>query len=76
MALSISRNNIFDIYSIPLVYAEDEKWLDNSWLIEHLRQLALHIEENEIEIYSIGIEIDSQYKCPNLIIKGFENKNK
>jgi len=34
---------------------------DNSWLVEHLRQLADHIERTQPKIYKIGLDVSTQY---------------
>lgn len=72
MGLGITKDGIFDIYSIPLVSMQDVEWLDNSWLTEHLRHLAQKIEETNIRIYSVSLEVDCQYKSPKIVVRGFE----
>jgi hypothetical protein len=74
MALGIHNDGIHTIYEIPLNSSNDKKWNDRSWLIEHLRLLADKLEETKFEVYIVGIEMDSQYKTPNLFIKGWEYK--
>jgi hypothetical protein len=74
MALGIHNDGIHTVYEIPLNSLHDEKWQDRSWIVEHLRQLADKLEETKFEIYSVGMEMNQQYKTPTLVIKGWEHK--
>ena len=75
MALSITKEGTFDVvYSIPLVSGNDSKWEDNTWLVDHLRHLADKIEEEQVNVYSMGVEMDAQYKSPRLVLKGWKKK--
>jgi len=71
MALSIESNNIFETWSIPLASNTDPQWKDNSWLVEHLRQLADKIENVDPQIYTFSIEASSQYG-PSFCVKSFK----
>lgn len=77
MALSIEKSNVFTKWEIPLQHGDlppDEinDWEDNTWLIEHLRQLADKIESDNPRIIHIGLSTDCQYKCPKLYLELFE----
>jgi len=75
MGLGIKNDGIYTEYSIPLTSSIDKEWDDNSWICEHLRQLADKLEESNFDIYNIGIDLDHQYKSPHLTIKGWERKD-
>lgn len=74
MGLGIHKDSSMTVYTIPLMGGGDEKWEDNTWIVEHLRQLACKIEESRMKIISIGSEtINASEPIPELIVKGFEN---
>lgn len=74
MGLGIEQINNMEEWSIPLMSTlNDPDWIDNSWMVEHLRQLADKIEQEKPRIYSISLTLDVNYKCPNLILKSFTN---
>jgi phage FluMu protein Com len=75
MGLGIHKDGSMTVYSLPLIGGEgDTKWKDNTWLIEHLRQLACKIDESHMQIVSIGTEtINAIEPILHLIIKGYEN---
>ena len=75
MGLGIHKERHLTVYSAPLRGMDDHNWNDNTWICEHLRQLANKIEETDIDIYSMGIEMNHQYNAPYLVIKGWERKN-
>lgn len=75
MGIGIVKENSMTIYEIPLRSMNDRHWNDNSWIVEHLHQLAKTIEENNFDIYSIGLEMNHQYNAPTLVIKGQERKD-
>jgi hypothetical protein len=77
MGLSIEKTTTLIKWSIPLQKGdlpptEINDWDDNSWLVEHLRQLADKIETENPRIINIGMETDCQYKCPKLYLKLYE----
>lgn len=79
MALGIEKDNVYTTWTIPLqpgdLPGEDiQNWKDNSWIVEHLRQLANKIEQEQPRIYSIGLTTDCQYKTPTLQMRLFEKK--
>ena len=76
MGLSITKSTTLTSWAIPLTTSSDEKWEDNTWIIEHLRHLANKIEEENPQIYSIGIKSDAQYKSQNLVLELFEREIK
>ena len=75
MGLGITKaDNIMTKWEIPLMKGDlppDEinDWKDNSWLVEHLRQLANKIENENPRIINIGLRTDCQYKTPQLFIE-------
>ena len=74
MALGINEDGSMTVYSVPLMGGGDNKWEDNTWLTEHLRQLARKIEESHMRIVSVGTEtINATEPIPNLVVKGYEN---
>lgn len=74
MALGITNDGTMTVYTIPLMGGDDPDWQDNSWLIEHLHQLAQHIEESRMKIISIGTEtVNATGAIPKLVVKGYEN---
>lgn len=75
MALSKSKGPVFTTYSVPLAGSKDSRWVDNTWIVEHLRQLADTIEEEQPKVYRVGIEIDAQYKSPALFLECFESRD-
>ena len=74
MGIGINKGHVFTTYDVPLASSQDTKWEDNTWLVEHLRQLANTIERDKPKIHTIGIKSDAQYKVPILVIEFFENK--
>lgn len=77
MALGIEKNGTLTKWCIPLMKGDlspDDinDWSDNSWMVEHLRQLADEIERENPRIIKIGLETDCQYKSPNLYIDLYE----
>ncbi len=74
MALSKSKGPVYTTYNIPLVGSKDSRWVDNTWIVEHLRQLADTIEEEQPRIYRVGIDMDAQYKSPALFLECFESR--
>lgn len=68
MALAISTETIFKTFTISLFGLDDPNWRDNTWLVEHLRHLADTIERDDLDIYSVSVTFDRQYKAPNLTI--------
>lgn len=77
MALEITKQNDITKWEIPLMkgdLAPDDinDWEDNSWIIEHLRALADKIEREDPKIINMGIEINPQYKTPQLYIEFYE----
>ena len=70
MGIGITNKNDMIEWSMPLMSAlNDPDWEDNSWIIEHLRHLASKIEKENPRIYSISLDMDVNYKCPNLTLK-------
>lgn len=76
MALGITKTKSLTIWELPLVGYGDDTWKDNTWIAEHLHQLANKIEKENPKIYSIGIKYVSQYKSPTLVVELFENEEK
>lgn len=68
MALGIETNGHIKTYAIPLFGLNDQNWTDNTWICEHLRNLADKIEYDNLKIYSVSLEFDKQYKSPQLQI--------
>ena len=76
MGLGIHKDSSLVVYELPLIGAGDSKWKDNTWICEHLRQLANKIENTDFQILSIGVETRNNNEViPQIVIKGFENKN-
>ena len=61
MALGKEKRSIYEVWSIPFFAGQDENWEDNSWLVEHLRQLANEIEEKNPRIMEIGVRQPCRY---------------
>lgn len=79
MALSIENSTTLTKWEIPLQKGdlppnEINDWDDNSWLIEHLRQLADKIEAENPRVINIGLRTDCQYKCPKLYLELYERR--
>lgn len=79
MGLTISKSNTLTNWEIPLVQGDlppdkINDWDDNSWIIEHLRQLADKIEKENPRIINIGLRTDCQYKSPRLYIELYERR--
>lgn len=79
MALGITKQEIMTKWEIPLMAGDlppdkINNWNDNSWLIEHLRQLADKIEKENPKIINIGFSTDCQYKSPRLYLEFYERK--
>lgn len=72
MALGIKTSDIYVVYDIPFFSAQDEHWQDNTWICEHLRQLADTIERDKIKIFKTSLEFDHNYKIPHLQITTFK----
>lgn len=77
MGLGIHKDKSMTVYTLPLIGMGDKMWNDNTWICEHLRQLANKIEETEFNIFSIGVEMNPNHEQanPSLVIKGWEMKN-
>jgi len=75
MGLGIHKDGSMTIYTVPLMGGEgDDKWEDNTWLTEHLHQLARKIEESHMNIISIGtITTNATGAIPELVVKGYEH---
>jgi hypothetical protein len=73
MALGIDKDSVYTTLSIPLIGGSDKEWSDNTWICEHLHQLADKIKETNIRIISVSIETGVQHP-PCLVIKGFEGE--
>ncbi len=74
MGLSIEKSKVFTKWEIPLMQGDlppdnINNWKDNSWIVEHLRQLADKIEKENPRIINIGFNTDCQYKSPKLYIE-------
>lgn len=78
MGLGITKSTTLTTWEIPLQKGdlpeagEINNWDDNSWLVEHLRQLADKIAEENPRVINIGLRTDCQYKCPKLYIELYE----
>jgi hypothetical protein len=80
MGLAIINSETLITWEIPLVYGDlppdnINEWDDNSWMVEHLRQLADKIEKENPRIINIGLRMNCQYKCPNLYIELYERRH-
>lgn len=73
MALGIESNNTMEIWTIPMKGWGDNEWQDNTWLVDHLRQLADKIEKEKPRLYAAGFEADIQY-FGHFYVKVFPNK--
>lgn len=78
MALGIYKNSSMVVYELPLASNEDHEWKDNTWICEHLRQLADKIESTDFHIISIGMQTKNMgyTTYPEIVIQGYEQKNK
>jgi len=57
MGLGIHKDGSMTVYTVPLIGGQgDDEWKDNTWLTEHLRQLARKIEDSRMKIISIGTQ--------------------
>jgi len=79
MGLSIQKTSSLTKWEIPLQHGDlppDQinDWKDNSWLVEHLRQLADKIESEQPRIINIGMRTDCQYKCLQLYLELYERE--
>lgn len=79
MGLSITKSTTLTKWEIPLMKGDlppidINNWEDNSWIIEHLRQLADKIEAESPRIINIGLKTDCQYKSPKLYLELYEKK--
>lgn len=77
MGLAITKTLTLTTWEIPLMQGDlppDQinNWEDNSWMVEHLRQLADKIESESPRIINIGLRTDCQYKCPKLYVDLYE----
>lgn len=78
MGLGIHKNSSMVVYELPLVCNEDSEWSDNTWICEHLRQLADKIESTDFRIVSIGMQTKNMGYAtyPEIVVQGYEKKNK
>ncbi len=78
MGLGITKSDTLTKWEIPLQKGDAptsvNDWDDNSWLVEHLRQLADKIEKENPRIINIGMRTDCQYKTPQLYIELYERR--
>ncbi|MGR3302884.1 MAG: hypothetical protein ACUZ8I_10340 [Candidatus Scalindua sp.] len=74
MGIGIEKGSSNTQWLMPLIGGNDDGWKDNTWLVDHLRQLADKIENEKPKIFSIGIKTDSNYSRPILEIIVFEGK--
>ncbi len=77
MGIGITKDNVYTKWEIPLVQGELSRddindWSDNSWIVEHLRQLANKIERENPKIINIGLRTDYHYKAPQLCLDVIE----
>lgn len=61
MAIGIETGKVFETWSIPIHKWKDDEWRDNTWLVDHLRQLADKIESENPSIYAVSIKTNHQY---------------
>jgi len=75
MGLGIHKEDSLTVYTVPLIGGQgDDGWTDNTWLTEHLRQLARKIEDSRMNIISIGTQTTNcTGAIPELVVKGFEH---
>jgi len=78
MALGIIKSDTMTKWEIPLMKGDlpdnINDWDDNSWMVEHLRQLADKIEKENPRIINIGLKTDCQYKSPQLYVELYERR--
>lgn len=79
MGLGITKEGVYTKWEIPLMqgdlpHSNINDWSDNSWLVEHLRQLADKIENENPRIINIGLRINNQYKSPELYVELFDRE--
>ena len=79
MALGITKSDTMTKWEIPLMQGDlppdnINNWDDNSWMVEHLRQLADKIEKENPRIINIGLRTDCQYKSPQLFVEVYERR--
>jgi len=79
MGLSIEKTSTLTTWEIPLQTGDlapidINDWDDNSWMVEHLRQLADKIESENPRIINIGMRINCQYKTPILRVDLYERR--
>lgn len=55
MGLGITKSNRSIRYEMPFFSGRDLSREDNTWIVEHLRQLADEIEESDTRIISVSI---------------------
>jgi len=77
MGLGMTKEGVYTKWEIPLMQGDlppdnINDWSDNSWMVEHLRQLADKIEKEKPRIINIGLRTDCQYKTPQLYVELFE----
>lgn len=77
MGLGITKSDVMTKWEIPLMSGDlppdhINDWSDNTWMVEHLRQLANKIEEENPKIINIGLRINCQYKTPQLYLELYE----
>ena len=71
MGIGINKNKGFEEWETPLIGFRDYEWSDNTWIVDHLRQLADKIEAEAPKIYDIGVKLNSNYKSPILVLTCF-----
>jgi len=71
MGLGIGKTKNGIKYDMPLIGNED--WSDNTWIVQHLHQLADEIERSNLKISNIGISYSGKNNIPNLFVEGLTN---
>jgi len=74
MALGIEIGNTLTKVGIPVRSYNDPEMNDNTWIVEHLRELASYIESKNPKIYKVGTETSTQYGA-SFYIEHFNQHN-
>lgn len=75
MGIGIDKFELYEIWDIPLIGNVPADWNDNTWIVQHLRQLANKIESENPKILHIGLKTDYNNHNPILEIKTFRKEN-
>lgn len=73
MGLGVTFDGVHETWDIPVKHVNDPEWKDNTWIVQHLRQLADKIEQENPEIYAVGMRTTVQYG-PSFYIEVFPKR--